>query len=161
MPDFPEPGIIYRDITPVLSCPEAFARVIDHFVERYSSAPVDAVVGIDARGFLIAAPVAHRLAVPLAPVRKAGKLPYRTRSVSYSLEYGEGVVEMHVDAVSEGQRVAVIDDVLATGGTLAAAAQLVEEGGAQVAELGVLAELEALGGRGQLSRWPVHTLLRL
>ncbi len=161
IPDFPEPGILFRDITPVLSSPEAFAHVVDHFVERCSAQRVDAVVGIDARGFLIAAPVAYRLSVPLAPVRKAGKLPFRTRSVSYELEYGRGVVEMHVDAVSQGQRVAIIDDLLATGGTLAAAAELVEGGGAQVAELGVMVELGDLGGRGLLSRWATHAMLTL
>ena len=161
VPDFPEPGILFRDITPVLSCPEAFAQVVDHFVERYTSTDIDAVVGIDARGFLLASPVAYRLSLPLVPVRKAGKLPYSTHSASYELEYGRAAVEMHVDALSEGQRVAIVDDLLATGGTLGAAAELVEEAGAQVAELGVLIELKSLDGRARLAGRAVHALLTL
>ena len=159
IPDFPEPGILFRDITPVLACPDAFSLVVDHFVERYERDRVDAVVGIDARGFLLAAPVAYRLAVPLVPVRKQGKLPFDTRSVAYELEYGRNVIEMHIDAISEGCSVAVIDDLLATGGTLAATAELVEGAGSKVAELGVLVELESLGGRQRLSKWPVHNMV--
>lgn len=159
IPDFPEPGILFRDITPVLTCPDAFSLVVDHFVERYGRDRVDAVVGIDARGFLLAAPVAYRLAVPLVPVRKQGKLPFDTRSVAYELEYGRNVMEMHIDAIPAGCRVAVIDDLLATGGTLAATAELVEGAGSKVAELGVLVELESLGGRQRLSKWPVHNMV--
>ena len=159
IPDFPEPGILFRDITPVLGCPVAFSLAVDHFVERYKRDPVDAVVGVDARGFLLAAPVAYCLAVPLVPVRKQGKLPFETRSVAYELEYGRNVMEMHIDAISEGHRVAVIDDLLATGGTLAATAELVESAGSNVAELGVLVELQSLGGRRRLSKWPVHNMV--
>ena len=161
IPDFPKPGIVFKDITPVLANPEAFAQVIDHFVARYRLEPVDAIVGIDARGFLLAAPIAYVLGVPLVPVRKEGKLPFHTTSVAYELEYGRGVVEMHVDAVADGQRVAIIDDLLATGGTLAAAARLVEGAGAVVAELGVLVELEDLGGRRRLDGRPLHAILAL
>lgn len=156
IPDFPEPGIVFKDITPVLANPWAFASVVDYFVDRYTADPIDAVVGIDARGFLLAAPVAYRLGLPLIPVRKGGKLPFQTHSVAYELEYGSSVVEMHVDAISDGHRVAIMDDLLATGGTLAAAAGLVESGGGEVAELAVLVELEALGGRGRLNGWPIH-----
>ena len=161
IPDFPKPGVVFKDITPVLANPDAFAAVIDYFVDRYSHDPVDAVVGIDARGFLLAAPIAYRLSIPLVPVRKEGKLPFQTHSVAYELEYGSSVVEMHVDAISNGHRVVIMDDLLATGGTLAAAAELVESGGGKVAELGVLVELEALGGRSRLNGWPIHTFLTL
>jgi len=161
IPDFPEQGIVFKDITPVLANPEAFAAVIDHFVERYTREPVDVIVGIDARGFLLAAPVAYRLSVPLVPVRKQGKLPFHTHSVAYDLEYGSNVVEMHTDALAKGHKVAILDDLLATGGTMAAAAELVETGGGEVVELGVVVELEALGGRRRLTGRPVHTLLSI
>jgi adenine phosphoribosyltransferase len=161
IPDFPESGIVFKDITPVLANPQAFAEVIDHFVERYRRHPVDAIVGIDARGFLLAAPVAYSLSIPLIPVRKQGKLPFHTHSVAYELEYGSNVVEMHTDALVKGHRVAILDDLLATGGTMAAAAELVEAGGGVVAELGVLIELGALGGRSLLTGRPFHTLLTI
>jgi adenine phosphoribosyltransferase len=159
IPDFPEPGIVFKDITPLLANPTAFAAVVDHFVDRYERHPVDAIVGVDARGFLLAAPVAYRLGLPLVPVRKAGKLPFTTHSVEYELEYGRNVVEMHTDALTTGHRVAILDDLLATGGTLAAAAELVEMGGGEVAELGVVMELGSLGGRSVLGGRPVHTLI--
>ena len=157
--DFPEPGVVFKDITPVLANPAAFAAVVDHFVDRYTRRPVDAIVGVDARGFLLAAPVAYRLGLPLVPVRKEGKLPFTTHSVAYELEYGRNVVEMHTDALEAGHRVAILDDLLATGGTLAAAAELVEKGGGEVAELGVVIELASLGGRRVLGERPVHTLI--
>ena len=159
VPDFPKPGVLFRDITPVLACPEAFSAAVDHFVERYRRRPVDALVAVDARGFILAAPIAYLLAVPLLPVRKEGKLPPGTRSVAYDLEYGQSVIEMNVDALASGQRVAIIDDLLATGGTLAAAAELVESAGGEVAEMGILVELEDLGGRRRLSGWPVHSMV--
>jgi adenine phosphoribosyltransferase len=160
VPDFPSPGILFRDITPLLKSPEAFDHAIDRFADVCSGRPIDAVCGIEARGFLFAAPLALRLGKPLVPVRKAGKLPSRTVSVTYSLEYGEAAVEIHADAVSDGQRVLIVDDVLATGGTLAAAAELVERAGGLVAGLAVLIELTALNGRARLAGYDLHALVR-
>ena len=159
VPDFPEPGILFRDITPLLQSPEAFDHAVDRFAEACSGRPFDAVCGIDARGFLFAAPLALRLGKPLVPVRKAGKLPWRTVSVTYSLEYGEAAVEMHADAVREGQRVLIVDDVLATGGTLAAAAKLIGAAGGVAAGAVVLVELAALGGRKALDGCDVRSLI--
>ena len=159
VPDFPEPGILFRDITPLLQSPDAFDHAIDRFAEVCSERPADALCGIDARGFLFAAPLALRLGKPLVPVRKVGKLPSRTVSVTYSLEYGEAAVEMHADAVSPGQRVLIVDDVLATGGTLAAAAKLVAAAGGVVEGAVVLIELADLGGRQAVDGCDVLSLI--
>ena len=159
VPDFPSPGILFRDITPLLKSPEAFDHAIDRFADVCSGRRIDAVCGIEARGFLFAAPLALRLGKPLVPVRKAGKLPSRTVSVTYSLEYGEAAVEMHTDALSDGQRVLIVDDVLATGGTLAAAAKLVSAAGGLVAGAAVLIELADLGGRKALDGCDVLSLI--
>ena len=159
IPDFPQPGILFRDITPLLKSPAAFRYVIDRFVERYSGSPVDSVFGIEARGFLFAAPLALRLDKPLVPVRKEGKLPFETTGVKYALEYGEAVVEVHSDAIVPGQKVLLIDDVLATGGTLAAAARLVEQSGGQVAGMAVVIELLDLPGRDRLRGYDLFSLL--
>lgn len=159
VPDFPEPGILFRDITPLLRSPAAFECAIDRLAAVCSDRTADAVCGIDARGFLFAAPLALRLGKPLVPVRKAGKLPSRTVSVTYSLEYGEAAVEMHADAVHPGQRVLMVDDVLATGGTLAAAAELVVAAGGVVAGAVVLIELTDLGGRNALDGHEVLSLI--
>ena len=159
VPDFPEPGILFRDITPLLQSPEAFDHAIDRFAEACAGRPFDAVCGIDARGFLFAAPLALRLGKPLVPVRKAGKLPAETVSVTYSLEYGEAAVEMHDDGVRTGESVLIVDDVLATGGTLAAAATLVRAAGGVVAGAVVLVELADLGGRKALDGCDVQSLI--
>ena len=159
VPDFPRPGILFRDITPLLQSPDAFDHVIDRFADYCSDRPIDAVCGIEARGFLFAAPLALRLGKPMVPVRKAGKLPFRTVSVTYSLEYGEAAVEMHADAVQHGQRVLIVDDVLATGGTLAAAAKLIATAGGVVAGAVVLIELADLGGRKALEGGDVLSLI--
>ena len=159
VPDFPEPGILFRDITPLLRNPAAFECAVDRLAEACSDRPADAICGIDARGFLFAAPLALRLGKPLVPVRKAGKLPSRTVSVTYSLEYGEAAVEMHADAVRPGQRVLLVDDVLATGGTLAATAMLIGEVGGVVAGAVVLIELADLGGRQALDGHDVRSLI--
>ena len=159
VPDFPEPGILFRDITPLLQSPEAFDHAVDRFAEACSGRPFDSVCGIDARGFLFAAPLALRLGKPLVPVRKAGKLPSETVCVTYSLEYGEAAVEMHADAVREGEQVLIVDDVLATGGTLAAAAKLVGAAGGVVAGAVVLVELTGLGGRQALDGCDVLPLI--
>jgi adenine phosphoribosyltransferase len=146
--DWPEPGVTFRDITPLLADPVAFAAVIDGLVLMAEKAgPVDAVLGIEARGFIFGPSIALRLGVGFVPVRKAGKLPSTSLSTSYDLEYGSATMEMHVDAVAPGARVLVVDDVLATGGTLVAAADLVGQAGATVAGNLVLIELAALGGR--------------
>ena len=158
VPDFPEPGILFKDITPLLKTPVALRYVIDRFVEHYRNRPVDVILGIEARGFLFAAPLALQLGKPLVPVRKKGKLPFTTHSVEYALEYGEAAVEVHTDAIAPGQRVLLVDDVLATGGTLAAGAQLIEAVGGQVAGLAVLVELVDLHGRDLLGG---HDLLSL
>ena len=150
VPDFPRQGILFRDITPLLKEPNAFRYVIDAFEQRYVDRPIDVVIGIEARGFLFAAPLAFRLEKPLVPVRKEGKLPFETLAVKYALEYGDSAVEVHTDAIVPGQRVLVVDDLLATGGTLAAAARLVEATGGELAGLAVVVELVDLRGRERL-----------
>lgn len=159
IPDFPSPGILFRDIAPVLGNAAAFAAVVDELTERVRSLAVDVVVAIEARGFILGAPVALALGVGFVPVRKPGKLPFATRSVAYALEYGEAVLHMHVDALEPGRRVLLLDDVLATGGTLVAADQLVREAGAQSVAAAVLLEIDGLPGRKNLEPIPVHALL--
>ena len=159
IPDFPKPGVQFKDITPVLLAPEAFALAIDLFEKRYSGEPIDAIVGIDARGFLLAAPLALRLRKPLVPVRKEGKLPGETRAVQYALEYGSSVVEMHTDAISTGHRALIVDDLLATGGTMAAAVRLVVESGGTVGGVAVLVELTELNGRELLKGCETFSLI--
>ncbi len=159
VPDFPKPGILFKDITPILSDPELFHLAIDSFVDGARALGISKVVGIDARGFLFGAPVAYMLGVGFVPVRKKGKLPYRCESAAYQLEYGEAVVEMHVDALQAGERVVLIDDLLATGGTAAAAIKLIEKMGAQVAAVQFLIELEFLHGRKNLGATPICALL--
>ena len=160
VPDFPRPGILFRDITPLLKDAAAFHEAVDQLVEYSASLHVDAIVGIDARGFLLAAPLAYRLGKPLVPVRKEGKLPFQTHKVTYALEYGSDAVEVHIDAISQGQRVLIVDDLLATGGTMAAAAKLVETTGGRVAGLAVLVELVDLNGRGCLEGYDLLSLIR-
>lgn len=150
--DWPEPGVTFRDITPLLASPDAFAAVVDALVEQAGQlGPIDAVLGIEARGFLFGPSIALRLGVGFVPVRKAGKLPADSLSTSYDLEYGSATLEMHVDAIPAGARVLVVDDVLATGGTMLAAADLVEQAGGVVGGNLVLIELLALGGRERLA----------
>lgn len=146
--DYPRQGIVFKDITPLLADPAVFSTVVDALAGQFGR--VDLVVGIEARGFIFGAPVAAALGVGFVPVRKRGKLPHRTVSTAYALEYGTAEIEMHVDGITPGQRVAVIDDVLATGGTAAAACALVEQAGGEVEGLGVLLELGFLDGRSKL-----------
>ena len=160
VPDFPRGGILFRDITPLLKEPNAFRYVIDAFEQRYVDRPIDIVIGIEARGFLFAAPLAIRLEKPLVPVRKEGKLPFETLAVRYALEYGDSAVEVHTDAIVPGQRVLVVDDLLATGGTLAAAARLVEATGGELAGLAVVVELVDLRGRERLSGYDLTSLVQ-
>jgi len=162
VPDFPKPGVVFKDITPVLDHHEAFTRVVTALAaagrDESGAVVVDRVVGMEARGFILAAPVALALGVGFVPVRKPGKLPWETRSVSYALEYGEETLEMHVDALEPGDRVLVVDDVLATGGTAQATRELVEQAGGSVAGVAVLMELTFLPGRAALGGLPLTVL---
>ena len=160
IPDFPSPGILFKDITPLLQAPAAFEHVIDLLHERYAGGPIDAIVAIEARGFLFGAPLAYRLGMPLVPARKEGKLPAETMKTEYALEYGTAVVEIHRDGVKPGQRVLIVDDVLATGGTLAGTAKLVEEAGASVESLGLVIELTGLDGRKLLQGRDIFSLVQ-
>ena len=160
IPDFPVEGILFRDITPLMQEPEAFQYVIDRMAEHYEGQGVDVILGIEARGFLIGAPLAYKLGKPFVPVRKEGRLPYETKSVKYALEYGQNVVEVHTDAVSRGQRAVILDDLLATGGTMAAGAELVESMGGEVAGLAAVIELIDLDGRERLSGYGVYSLVQ-
>src|SRR5437667_10094208 len=146
IPDFPKPGILFKDITPLLAEPRAFQHSIDLLAEHYRPQPLDAIAAAEARGFLFAAPLALSLNKPLIPLRKPGKLPFRTYSLKYELEYGSAELQMHVDGVSPGQRVLLVDDVLATGGTMQAGAKLIEQAGAVVAGCAFLVELGFLEG---------------
>ena len=160
IPDFPSPGILFRDITPLLKDPAAFHEAVDRLAEHYISQKVDSVLGIEARGFLLASPLAYIMRKPLVPVRKEGKLPFETQKVTYTLEYGSDAIEVHTDAISSGQRVLIVDDLLATGGTMAAATRLVEETGGHVAGLALLVELADLGGRDRLEGHDVFSLIQ-
>jgi len=159
VPDFPEPGIVFRDITPVLADPIAFSTIIDLIVVHFGRGNVDKVVGIEARGFILAAPVAYHFGAGVVPVRKKGKLPSDTVDEEYSLEYGSATLEIHRDAVAPGERVLVVDDVLATGGTARAAASLVERIGGKVCGISCLIELDALGGRDKIAGHELFTLI--
>ena len=159
IPDFPKPGILFRDITPLLADPKAFHMVIDALVENFIGQDIDAVVAIDSRGFIFGAPLASRLNTSFVPARKPGKLPSETVSVAYALEYGEASLEMHKDALSPGDNVVVIDDLLATGGTAAAVGELVLSQGAHVAAYAFVIEIGALGGRSKLQPTPVIGLI--
>ena len=157
--DFPKPGIIFKDITPLLSDGRLFRDTITLLCETAGDAKIDKVVGIDARGFIYAATVADRLGVGFVPVRKKGKLPWKTRQTTYSLEYGEAVVELHEDAVSPGENVLLVDDLLATGGTAAAAVKLLQELGCNLVGISFVIELAFLHGREKLSPHAVNSLV--
>jgi adenine phosphoribosyltransferase len=150
IPDFPLPGILFRDITPLLKDKQAFKAAVDLFVDKYKQAKIDHVVGIEARGYMLGAPLAYAIGAGFVPVRKPGKLPYSKLSESYALEYGTNSLEIHADALGDGDRVLVVDDLLATGGTAAATRRLLERLGANVAGFAFLIELEALKGRDAL-----------
>ena len=159
VPDFPKPGIQFKDITPVLADAQLFSGSIDLLTENFKPGSVDAVVGIDARGFIFAAAAAVKLQAGFVPIRKKGKLPYQTHEQQYDLEYGTATVAVHVDALKPGSRVLLIDDLLATGGTAAAAAALVKGLGAQILEISFLIELGFLGGRANLPGIDIRALL--
>jgi adenine phosphoribosyltransferase len=160
IPDFPKPGVVFKDITPVLLDPQLFDETVGELARWTSAWKVSKVIGVDARGFLFAAPVANRLRLGLVPVRKMGKLPHRTEREAYELEYGSAELEIHVDAIQPGERIAVIDDLLATGGSSHAAARLVERLGGVVAGLGFVIELGFLDGRARLAEYDCASLVR-
>ncbi|MEU8801714.1 adenine phosphoribosyltransferase [Spirillospora sp. NPDC048819] len=157
--DYPKPGVVFKDITPLLADHVAFAGVVDAIVNHHGRGTIDKIVGIEARGFILAAPVAYHFGAGFVPVRKKGKLPSRTREETYDLEYGTETIEIHLDALEPGDRVLIVDDVLATGGTARAAAELVRRSGAEVAGLTVLLELSFLNGRDKLGNLDVHSLV--
>jgi adenine phosphoribosyltransferase len=159
VPDFPMQGILFRDVTPLLRDPRGLGQVVDAFAERYRGQRIDAVAGIESRGFLFGAPLAVALGVGFVPIRKLGKLPADKISREYALEYGTNSLEVHRDAVGSGERVLLLDDLLATGGTARAAAELLEELGAQVVEAAFVIELAFLNGRKALDGRPAHALL--
>ena len=160
IPDFPKPGVVFKDITPLLADPVAFSTAVDAIVVSFGRGTVDKVVGIEARGFIVAAPVAYHFGAGFVPLRKPGKLPFETVSESYDLEYGAESLELHVDAFSEGDRVLIVDDVLATGGTARAACNLVERAGGTVAGLAFVIELGFLNGRSQIEDYDYTSLLK-
>jgi adenine phosphoribosyltransferase len=159
VPDFPQPGIQFKDITPVLADARLFAGAIDLLTEKFAPGSIDAVVGIDARGFIFAAAAAIKLHAGFVPVRKKGKLPFTTIEQEYALEYGHATVAMHTDALKPGARVLLIDDLLATGGTSSAASALVQKLGGKIVEAGFLIELKFLNGRDRLAGTPVRALI--
>lgn len=159
IPDFPRPGVVFRDITPLLADPTAFRAAVDAIVDAVGERPVDKVLGIEARGFVLAAPVAYSIAAGFVPARKAGKLPGSVEAQAYDLEYSSDSLEVHGDALAPGEHVLVVDDVLATGGTAAAATALVEKLGATVTGVVFLIELDFLGGRRRLLGRDIVSLL--
>lgn len=162
IPDYPQPGIMFKDITPLLGNPEAFQAAVNLFVEQHreDKPKLDKIVGIESRGFIFGAAIANAMGVGFVPVRKLGKLPYKSIAESYSLEYGEATLEIHEDAIRPDERVLVVDDLLATGGTLVATCKLVERLGGQVSVIGTLIELTFLEGRKALGKRPYYSFLK-
>ncbi len=160
VPDFPEPGILFKDITPLLGNVKAFDFTISQLVERYRDADFDAIVAVESRGFLFGAPLARELGKSIVPVRKPGKLPAATYSTEYKLEYGSNTMEIHVDGVKQGQKVLIMDDLLATGGTMAASARLVEMAGGVVSGIVVIIELTFLEGRKNLAGYDLYSMIQ-
>jgi len=159
VPDFPQDGVVFKDITPLLANESAFSTVIDLIVLHFGRGSVDKVVGIEARGFIIASPVAYHFGAGFVPVRKKDKLPWLTESAEYTLEYGTATVEIHQDAIAQGERVLIVDDVLATGGTARATADIVERIGGKIVGVACLIELDFLHGRSRLEGYDLFTLL--
>jgi adenine phosphoribosyltransferase len=160
VPDFPKKGIVFKDITTLLSDGRSFHRMIDLIAHRYVGRHIDKIIGVEARGFILGSALAYKLGAGITLVRKPGKLPYRTRKVTYELEYGSDTLEIHEDAFTPGERVIIADDLLATGGTVAAVVELVEGLGAEIVECAFMAELEFLHGRGRLPEGKVFSLLK-
>jgi adenine phosphoribosyltransferase len=159
IPDWPIDGVIFRDITTLMQNPQAFKETCDRFHNRYKNLPIDKIVGIDARGFVFGAVLAYHLNIGFVPVRKKGKLPHKTICESYTLEYGENTVEMHKDAISQGERIVIIDDLIATGGTIAAAVKLVERLGGVIVECAFVVELPELKGRDKIKNQKVYSMM--
>jgi adenine phosphoribosyltransferase len=159
VPDFPKPGILFRDVTPLLSAPVAFAAAIDRLADRYQKEKIDAVVAIESRGFIFGAPLALKLDAAFIPVRKPGKLPFTTHSQSYDLEYGSDTLEIHSDALQPGQRVIIVDDLLATGGTVQACLKLLDNFSVEIVECAFCINLTFLGGSQRLSPHAVYSLI--
>lgn len=160
IPDFPKQGIMFKDITPLLKNPQAFKTAIDDLAKKYKSTKIDKIVAVESRGFIFATVLAYKLGVGFIPVRKRGKLPYKTRNVTYALEYGNDTLEMHEDALTKGEKVLIVDDLLATGGTVEAVTQLVKGYGAKVVGIALVVELQFLHGRDRLKNFPVHTIIQ-
>jgi adenine phosphoribosyltransferase len=160
VPDFPKPGILFYDVTTLFGYGPAFHQVIETLTERYADKQLDAIVGVESRGFILSAPLAYKLGVGMVPVRKLGKLPADTHRVEYDLEYGSNTLEIHRDALKPGSRVLVIDDLLATGGTIVAACELVEKLDSVVEEVAFLIELSFLRGRDKLGKYPIFSLVQ-
>lgn len=160
IPDFPKPGILFKDITPLLAEPRAFQEAIDRLAAHYAGQSIDAVAAAEARGFLFAAPLALSMKKPLIPLRKPGKLPYRTHALQYDLEYGSAELQVHIDGVTEGHGVLLVDDLLATGGTMEAGCKLIEKAGGKVAGCAFLVELCFLKGRERLKPHGVFSLIQ-
>src|SRR2546423_4080616 len=160
VPDFPKKGIIFKDITPILGSGKLFRMAIEAFLEQCRDRKIDKIVGIDARGFLFGSAVAYELGIGFVPLRKKGRLPYKTETASYTLEYGEAEMELHIDAIESGEKVVLIDDLLATGGTSASAAALIKKVGGDLLEAQFLIELEFLHGRNKLESTPVVSFLK-
>lgn len=160
VPDYPKPGIIFQDISPVLANPAAFASLVNHMVTPFRDMQITHVVGIEARGFLLASAMAHELHAGLIPARKVGKLPRPTYSAEYDLEYGKAAIEIHQDALVKSDRVLLVDDVLATGGTLAAAVSILAKQQAELIGIAVLSEITFLNGRAKLLNVPIHSIIK-
>lgn len=160
IPDFPQPGIQFKDITTLIQSGEAFQQTIQALINRYRNRSIDAIVGVESRGFIFSAPLAYALGVGIIPVRKPGKLPAETYQIEYDLEYGTNTLEIHCDALERGARVLIIDDLLATGGTVGAACKLVEQAGGIVEELAFVIELTFLNGREKLSAYPIFSMIQ-
>ena len=159
IPDFPKPGILFKDITPLLAEPQAFQHTVDRLYAQFSNKHIDAVAAAEARGFLFAAPLALMMKKPLIPMRKPGKLPYRTHALQYDLEYGTAELHIHIDGVEEGANVLLVDDLLATGGTMQAGCKLIEKAGGRVAACAFVVELTFLDGREKLRPHEVFSLI--
>lgn len=159
VPDFPKPGILFRDITPLLADAAALSKAIDDLAEPFKNSGIDVVAAVEARGFIFGSAVARALGAGFVPIRKKGKLPYQTESVCYGLEYGKDMVEVHCDAIQAGTKVLMVDDLLATGGTMAAACQLIEKLGGKIAGLTFLIELSVLKGRQMIGQYPIHSVI--
>lgn len=160
VPDFPKPGILFRDITPLLAAPAAFRQAIAQIADHYRDVKIDAIAAAEARGFLFAGPLALELDAALVPIRKPGKLPYETLSLTYDLEYGTDTLEIHTDAIAPGDNVLIVDDLLATGGTIEACCRMVEKAGGKVAGCAFLIELAALKGADRIAQHETFSLIR-